>query len=568
MTTFSVISAQAQIKYPATPKDQTVDDYFGVKVADPYRWLENDTSAATAQWVEAENKVTNAYLQKIPFRGKLLKRLKEVSNYEKIGTPFKRHGRWYVYKNNGLQNQSVLYVMDKLGGEERVFLDPNRLSVDGTVALKGVWFSHNGKYAAYAISRSGSDWQEFYVMDAQTGQLLPDHIEWAKFSGAAWQGDGFYYSAYDAPMEGKEFSNKNEGHKIYYHRMGTPQSDDVLFYQNPAHPLRFYGVDVNKEETMMFLSESGEDAGNNLYVRDLRVPGSQFIQMTDNMKYECGSVNTDGDKIYIYTNWNAPKSQVMVADIHRPGMKDWKTFLPEGDHVIEDVSFIGGRMVVCYTEDASTHAYVYDLNGKREREIRLPGVGSAGFSGQKDEPECFYSFSSFTVPGTVYRYDFERNESTVQSAPKDRATVLPEQGRHAGSDVHHLQERPEAQRQESGVALWLWRLQYFADAFVLVGAHSVPGERRHLRHGESAWRIGVWRGVARGRNEDAEAERFRRFHRGCRVSDCPEIHFLTTAGHSGRFQRRTAGGSLHDAKARSLPCLHPAGRRDGHVALS
>ena len=418
MTTFSVISAQAQIKYPATPKDQTVDDYFGVKVADPYRWLENDTSAATAQWVEAENKVTNAYLQKIPFRGKLLKRLKEVSNYEKIGTPFKRHGRWYVYKNNGLQNQSVLYVMDKLGGEERVFLDPNRLSVDGTVALKGVWFSHNGKYVAYAISRSGSDWQEFYVMDAQTGQLLPDHIEWAKFSGAAWQGDGFYYSAYDAPMEGKEFSNKNEGHKIYYHRMGTPQSDDVLFYQNPAHPLRFYGVDVNKEETMMFLSESGEDAGNNLYVRDLRVPGSQFIQMTDNMKYECGSVNTDGDKIYIYTNWNAPKSQVMVADIHRPGMKDWKTFLPEGDHVIEDVSFIGGRMVVCYTEDASTHAYVYDLNGKREREIRLPGVGSAGFSGQKDEPECFYSFSSFTVPGTVYRYDFERNESTVQSAPK------------------------------------------------------------------------------------------------------------------------------------------------------
>lgn len=184
MTTFSVISAQAQIKYPATPKDQTVDDYFGVKVADSYRWLENDTSAATAQWVEAENKVTNAYLQKIPFRGKLLKRLKEVSNYEKIGTPFKRHGRWYVYKNNGLQNQSVLYVMDKLGGEERVFLDPNRLSADGTVALKGVWFSHNGKYAAYAISRSGSDWQEFYVMDAQTGQLLPDHIEWAKFSGA------------------------------------------------------------------------------------------------------------------------------------------------------------------------------------------------------------------------------------------------------------------------------------------------------------------------------------------------------------------------------------------------
>ena len=219
MIATSLVQAQG-LQYPKAAKDGTVDEYFGTKVADPYRWLENDTSVQTAAWVEAENKVTNAYLKKIPFRGKLLKRLTELANYEKIGAPRKRHGKWYFYKNNGLQNQSVLYVMDELGGEPRVFLDPNTLSTDGTVALKGVYFSHNGKWAAYAISRSGSDWQEFFVIDLKTGQLTSDHIEWAKFSGAAWLGDGFYYSSYDRPTQGKEFSNVNEGMKIYYHKMG------------------------------------------------------------------------------------------------------------------------------------------------------------------------------------------------------------------------------------------------------------------------------------------------------------------------------------------------------------
>ena len=269
----TTVSAQG-LQYPKAEKDNTVDEYFGVKVADPYRWLENDTSQQTAAWVEAENKVTNAYLDKIPFRGKLLKRMTELVNYEKISAPRKRHGKWYFSKNDGLQNQSVIYVMDKLNGEPRVFLDPNKLSTDGTVALKGLYFSNNGKYAAYAISRSGSDWQEFYVMDAKTGELLPDHIEWAKFSGATWQGDGFYYSAYDHGEAGKEYSNVNEGHKIYYHKMGTPQTEDVLFYQNPAYPKRFYSVMVNREETMMFLFESGAGQGTTVFVRDLRVPGS------------------------------------------------------------------------------------------------------------------------------------------------------------------------------------------------------------------------------------------------------------------------------------------------------
>lgn len=406
------------IQYPKAVKDGTTDTYFGTVVADPYRWLENDTSAQTTAWVEAENRVTNAYLAKIPFRQKLLNRLTELANYEKLSAPRKRHGKWYFFKNDGLQNQSVMYVMDELGGTPRVFLDPNTLSTDGTVALQGVYFSHNGRWAAYSISRSGSDWQEFYVIDLKTGQLTNDHIEWAKFSSAEWCGDGFYYSAYDAPEKGKEFSNVNETHKIYYHKIGTPQSQDVLFYQNPARPKCFYEVSVNEEETVMFLFESGAGAGNLLYVRDLRQPNSQFIQMTSDMDYQYSPVLTDGDKLYLYTNYGAPKGRIMTADIHRPGLADWQELIAEQQNTLGDVSVINRQLILCYKQDASDHAYIYGLDGRLRHEVKLPSVGSVGFTGDKKEPECFYTFTSFTQPGTVYRYDMDRNESTLYSAPK------------------------------------------------------------------------------------------------------------------------------------------------------
>ena len=416
---FVTTMATAQtINYPKTMEDGTIDDYFGTKVADPYRWLENDTSRQTAAWVEAENEVTNAYLQKIPFRGKLLKRLKEVANYEKIGMPFKKHGKWYFSKNDGLQNQSVIYVMDQLGGTPRVFLDPNKLSTDGTVALKGLSFSHNGKYAAYSISRSGSDWQEFYVIDLKTGQLTNDHIEWTKFSSASWLGDGFFYSAYDAPTDGREYSNVNEEHKIYYHKIGTPQSEDVLFYQNPAYPKRFYDVSVNEEETVMFLYESGAGAGNNLFVRDLRVANSQFIQMTSDMDYQYAPLEVYGDTIYLFTNYDAPKNRLMIADIHHPGLNNWKELVAEQAEVLEGAEVIDHRLILSYMKDASNHAYVHRLDGSRMHEIQLPSVGSVGFSGDKKEKECFYSFTSFTVPGTIYQYDINSNTSTLYAAPK------------------------------------------------------------------------------------------------------------------------------------------------------
>ena len=416
MATMTMIAQN--LSYPKARKDATVDNYFGTKVADPYRWLENDTSAETARWVEAENAVTNAYLQKLPMRSKLLKRLKEVSDYGKEGAPFWRKGHWYQYRNDGLQNQSVLYTMDQLGGEQRVFLDPNKLSDDGTVALKAVRFSKDGRYAAYAISRSGSDWMEIYVKDIETGRLLDDHINWCKFSGPHWMKDGFFYSAYDAPEEGKEFSNVNEIQKIYYHKLGTSQKDDVLFFQNPVNPKRFYSVQLDDDETMMFLYESGAGAGNNLYVRDLRVEGSQFIQMTNDMDYQYIPLENEGDKVFIYTNYGAPKNRLMVADIRKPGVQDWQELVPEGEDVLEDVNFINGKMVLSYTKDASSHAYLYTMDGRRLNEIQLPSVGSAGFTGLKERPECFYSFTSFTVPGAIYRYDMEQNKSTLYTAPK------------------------------------------------------------------------------------------------------------------------------------------------------
>ena len=405
-------------KTPVTRKDNTVDNYFGTEVADPYRWLEDDASDETAAWVEAQNKVTNAYLKKIPFRAKLLQRLTEVSNYEKVGVPGRRkNGKWYYYRNDGLQNQSVLYEMDSPDAEPHVFLDPNTLSEDGTVALKGVYFSNDGKYAAYTISRSGSDWEEIYVLDANTRELLEDHIVWAKFTGASWRGDGFYYSAYDAPAgDGHEFSGKNEVHKIYYHKVGTPQSEDQLFFSNPAEPLRFYQVSINDEETMAFLYEDGADIGNNLYVMDLRKPGSKWVQITRDMKNACTPAETDGDKIYLFTNLDAPMNKLVVTDIKNP--KVWKDVIPEGDCVLEDVSFITDLIIASYSKDASTHAYLYNLEGTRLEEIHLPGVGSAGFNCRKGEPWCYYSYASFTTPGTVYHWNIETGESTVYKQPK------------------------------------------------------------------------------------------------------------------------------------------------------
>ena len=300
-----------QIEYPETKRVDTTDVYFGTEVADPYRWLEDDNSEETAAWVEAQNKVTHGYLAQIPFREALKEKLTGLVNYEKMGIPSFRKGKYYFFRNDGLQNQSVLYETDDLNGEAKVLLDPNSLSDDGTVALSGISFSKDGKYLAYVISRSGSDWNEIYVMDVASRKVLDDHIMWAKFTDATWCGDGFYYSAYDAPADGKGLSAKNEFQKVYYHKIGTPQSEDRLEYMNPEHPLRFYSVTITDDERFLCLYES-DGEGNAIYVKDLNAVKPEYVCIASDMAKNNFVIDSDEKRIYMLTNEDAPNYKLLA----------------------------------------------------------------------------------------------------------------------------------------------------------------------------------------------------------------------------------------------------------------
>lgn len=406
-------------EYPQARQDTSVvDDYFGTKVADPYRWLENDTSVETSKWVEAQRVVTDDYLSHIPFRNDLKDRMTQLVNYERVSVPSKRFGRYIFSKNDGLQNQSVIYVQSSLDAEPEVLLDPNRLSDDGTVSLGGISLSNDGKYMAYTIQRSGSDWIEIYVMDMETHELLPDHIEWAKFSGAEWYKDGFFYMAYDRPEQGKEFSNVNENHKVYYHKLGSSQDEDQLFYSNPQQPRYFHQVSLTEDEHYMFLYESGQGAGHTLWIRDLQEPDSQFVQIASDMNYYYSPMDVIDDVLYIFTNYDAPKGRICRVSAKAPQMENWETIIPESENVIAGAQFADGKMIVIYDKDAANHAYVYTLDGEMLHEIALPTFGSVGFSSRYEEPEVFYAFTSFAFPSTSYIYDIESNTSTLFRAPQ------------------------------------------------------------------------------------------------------------------------------------------------------
>lgn len=401
------------VEYPETRMDTVNDTYFGAVVADPYRWLEDDRSAETEAWVKAQNLVTYGYLDQIPFRPALKKRLTELMDYPKYGSPSKVAGKYYFYKNDGLQNQSVLYELDSLTAEPKVLLDPNKLSEDGTVALSGLAFSKDGKYLAYSIARSGSDWNEIYVMDVASRNLLADKIEWVKFSGIAWQGNGFYYSAYSKPEAGKEFSNKNEYHKVFYHSIGQAQSQDPVIFENKEFPLRNVGAGVSEDEKFLFITETESTSGNSLWIKDLTKPGSKPVLIAPGFESDFNVVEHYNGKVYVLTNYKAPNQQLMVFDPSKPELANWTTIIPESTKVLETASIIGGQLFIKYLRDASHHLYAYSAEGAPLHEVELPTIGTVGISGDMDDKEAFYTFTSYTFPPTIYRYNVAENTSEL-----------------------------------------------------------------------------------------------------------------------------------------------------------
>ena len=406
--------------YPKTREDPSViDDYHGTKVADPYRWLEDDNSTETKEWVKKQNEVTFAYLEKIPNRQAAKDRIEKLWNYEKYGTPFKKGGKYYFYKNDGLQNQSVLYVQNELNAPPSVIIDPNNLSKEGTVALGGISFNKEGDKMAYQLAKAGSDWQTVYVKDLKTGETLKEELDWVKFSGMAWQGDGFYYSKYPTPEKGKELTVKAEFGKLYFHKLGTPQTDDALIMEDTEHKNRRFGAETTEDERFLIAYPSESTKGNMLKIKDLKNNGA-WITIADDFKNDWNVIDNDGDWLLIQTDYKAPRSRIIAVNINMPEEKDWKEIVPENPKdVLQGANIVGGKLVTYWLHDASSAVKFYDLSGKFLNDLKLPGIGSiGGVSGKRDENQAFYSFSSFTRPTTIYELDVKTMKSTIFKAPK------------------------------------------------------------------------------------------------------------------------------------------------------
>lgn len=422
----SLAACGAGDRYPVTKQVDVVDDYHGTLVADPYRWLEDTNSDETASWVSAQNAVTERYLSRLPARSPLRDRLTELWNFERYGVPFREGGLYFFFKNDGLQNQSVLYVQDSLEGEPRVLLDPNTFSDDGTIALTTLDISADGKYIGYGVSSGGSDWQEFRVREIATGQDLEDRIEWVKFSGLSWtrDGKGFFYSRYPEPADGQALLEANRDQKLYYHRVGTPQSEDILIYERPDQPEWGIGASLTEDGryAILYLTH-GTDPRNRLYYIDLKDPanpdlGARVVPLLDDFDASYSVVGNEGSVLYILTDRDAPRKRIVAVDLRNPSPARWRTVVPEGEEVIERASLVGGRLAVVSLKDASSRVRFYSTAGRAMGELELPGLGSVGgISGRQDDTELFYAFTSFLYPTTIFRYDLATGENEVFRAP-------------------------------------------------------------------------------------------------------------------------------------------------------
>lgn len=408
-------SPEKKIQYPQAKKVDTVDNYFGAKVSDPYRWLEDDNSEETAKWVEAENKITNSYLQKIPFRDGLENRLTEIWNYPKYGVPFNKENNYFFFKNDGVQNQSVLYIQDGINGEPKVLLDPNKLSEDGTVALSSMGISKDGRYLGYGISRGGSDWSEIYVMEIDTRKNLKDHIEWVKFSGISWKDDGFFYSSYGEPEEGDELSGQNRFHKVYYHKLGDPQSNDKLIYGDDNNPLRNFYAYLTEDEKYLILTATESTSGNALYAAKLNgLENIKFHELASGFDNDYSVVDNIGEQLLMITNYDAPNQRLVSTKYDNNDPSKWIQIVAEKEGVLQGVSMVSDLLLVRYIKDASSKAYFHKHDGTFVREFKLPGIGTlSGFNGEKGNSTAFYGFTSFTFPSSVYKYDITNDISEL-----------------------------------------------------------------------------------------------------------------------------------------------------------
>ncbi|NJO57013.1 MAG: S9 family peptidase [Richelia sp. RM2_1_2] len=410
------------LNYPATSKSEQVDNYHGTEVADSYRWLENPDSPETKAWVEAQNKVTFSFLEKIPQREDIKKRLTKLWDYEKYGVPFKEGNRYFYFKNDGLQNQSVLYTLKNLDDKPIVLLDPNQLSADGTVALSGISISEDGQYLAYGISIAGSDWQEWKVRNIDTGEDLKDHLKWIKFSGASWTNDskGFFYSAYDAPNEKTKLEDVNYYQKLYYHQLGQPQSQDTLIYQRSDQKEWGFNGSVTEDGNYLIISVwLGTDSKNLVFYKDLTNPQSQVVELINKFEASYSLIDNDENIFYFQTDLNASRGKVIAIDTKKPGSKNWQEIIPETTETLESVGTLNNQFVAEYLKDARSQIKIFEINGDFVREIQLPGIGSVGgFNGKRSDTETFYQFTSFTAPGIIYRYDMVTGESTIFREPK------------------------------------------------------------------------------------------------------------------------------------------------------
>jgi prolyl oligopeptidase len=408
--------------YPQAKKGDQVDDYHGTKVADPYRWLEDTDSADTKAWVEAEDKLTFSYLDQIPFRKNIHDRLAKLWNYERFGVPEQEGGRYFFEHNDGLQNQNVLFVADSLNAEPRVLLDPNTLSADGTIALAGRSITDDGKLMAYAIAKSGSDWNEWHIRDVDTGKDLPDLIKWVKFSGASWDKGhkGFFYSRYDEPKEGSMMRDANYFQKLYYHALGTPQSDDKLIYERPDNKeLGFGGSVTDDGHYLVIFVWQGTSPKNRLYYKDLTQPDSPIVKLLDDADAAYNFIDNEGPVFWIQTDLDAPRSRIIAIDTQHPERASWKTVIPQSADKLDFANVVNSMFLLGYLKDARTEVRVHDVSGKLLRTADLPGIGTAiGFGGKRRDKDTFYAFTSFTAPTTIYHYDPAAGKSTVYRHPK------------------------------------------------------------------------------------------------------------------------------------------------------